>query len=522
MWIQDLIVPAKIQKAADIVKTQQSTQTTNQTKQTTQTKQMPKIMESVLPKTAQEKISTASNLVQKVPDLLWTQKVQESQIQAPNMFENIVGKLWDFVDKANNVIDKVTDSPYLAMSHPILYNQIQSYKSITKNINDMSQTWREIYDTAKETWTKINFWEDVASPLLYSQTQYGIDLLKWYANMWLDYYNNWSADIMWSFGELSQEQVDAIKSNWQLVNSAKDSVMRFFERSQAWLESTLWQTSWVQRLKKLQENWIWIQDAIKNKDVKSIVNLIAGQMWSSIPAMAWTVAWSAVAWPAWWLIWWWTMSIPVYYEESLDRFKDVEWVSDNAKKNWALWTAALKSTIESLDTWFQLFWWGKGRIPVKRSAIRKFIEHKAASSLSEAWEEVAQYWVDEIAALIMWDDIDWKKVYEDAKEIWIEAAIYAVFFPTWTQTAYQQSQVNKAYKDIEKQVREDMPEATDEQVKKVTQAIMEHHYEQADIDKLEDKQLSMIDKIKELREQLKWETNQSRINIKNKRIDKLF
>ncbi|MBO7696146.1 MAG: hypothetical protein J6T10_26220 [Methanobrevibacter sp.] len=48
-----------------------------------------------------------------------------------------------------------------------------------------------------------------------------------------------------------------------------------------------------------------------------------------------------------------------------------------------------------------------------------------------------------------------------------------------------------------------MPEATDEQVKKVTQAIMEHHYEQADIDKLEDKQLSMIDKIKELREQLK-------------------
>ena len=438
--------------------------------------------------TTQQTIQPTINLFNPVSQVKQAQQIKEAAQQngiiqektkEPNLFQKISQsseqakyKISDWINEKTSLFD-ISD---------LTVDSVKSWKTSVKTL--LSIWWQDLLYSIASYWTQLDKW--LTEEALYRTKQIAPKL----------YNKLYTADIV----------PDAYK---------------MFDDIQNYLDT---QTKWWKRMQELQGANITLQDALSHWDINTAFTLITNQFGNMIPIIAW--------WMLWWWLWAFWMALPTMAQESLDEFENDEslaWISEDAKRNAALWAWALKSAIESLDTMFEFFWLWKA-VPVKQWVLSAFIKHKVATMFSEAWEEMAQYEIDELVAKLLGSERDWTSFTDLVKNVWFEAALYSLFFPTWTSLAIRQKWINKAYEELEAKIKEDMPEATKEQVELIAEEIMKNAAEdirkwvvtdtEEDLDTAEEELSNLQDEQQELISQIEKETDDTKLEeLSNKLIE---
>lgn len=417
--------------------------------------------------------------------------------QAPDLFEKVV---WA---KPSEIIDFFT-WPTKEIAKDFEESNIwKAFDLVTKATYDWR--WKDLFNLAKDVWhysmvSTMNKWE------------------KFYVSNIVEPNLTAAARLKLKQSWLSNNIIDIIIKPYK--NVVRNNLNNYYDSLQYVYDKTM---KWAEFSKQLQSEQATLQSAIENKDVKQIVWLFAQQWWQMLPMIAATVAWWMVWWVPAWLALWFGSNFWVQSQEALDSFNEdpsLDNVSYEAKRNMAMAVWALNSTIESFDTMLELFWVWKA-VPVKSSIIKQMIKRKLLTMWSEAIEEMAQYEIEEIAAKILGSDRDWTSFKDLVEQVWFEAALYSILFPSWTAAWIQQKNINTAYNDIEQQVRQDIPDATQEQVEKITESIIKNSYKEEEIKKLEWKSESLYEERQSLQDKLESAKTDKEIASIEKSIAKI-
>lgn len=449
MSIQD-IIQSEIQKAAakkkqeaaaSTVATQKWSTTTPTVTETPKVTSTPKATQSV---TIPTQTTPATSQIQTRQQQAKAQRQEElQQPTEPNLFQKAkTAFMWESNLSNINLFTAAT---------PIAPAVIAA-----KSLESLKES--DVWQTVQLATQSVKEWKTTVKDLF---KQWAQSTYYWMLSYWTQF-DKWLAwEALYRLQKVNPRMYEEFKKVW----ITEEAINNMFNDMQTYFDT---QTKWWKRVTKLQEGWISLADVLAHWDVQSAIDLIWNQAWQMIPIIAW------------WVVWWWIgafgMSFPVMAQESIDDYMNdpsiTMNVSDWAIRNAALWAGALKAAIESLDTMFEFFWFGKW-VPVKKWVMEALIKHKFASMWTEALEEMAQYEIDEIVAKLLGSDRDWTSFWTLVKDVWFEAALYSLFFPTWTVKWINQKIINKMYDEIEAKIREDIPDATPEQVQEIAKNIVE-------------------------------------------------
>lgn len=449
MSIQD-IIQSEIQKAAakkkqeaaaSTVATQKWSTTTPTVTETPKVTSTPKPTQSI---TTPTQTTPVTSQIQTRQQQAKAQRQEElQQPTEPNLFQKAkTAFMWE---------SNLSNINLFAAATPIAPAVIAA-----KSLESLKES--DVWQTVQLATQSVKEWKTTVKDLF---KQWAQSTYYWMLSYWTQF-DKWLAwEALYRLQKVNPRMYEEFKKVW----ITEEAINNMFNDMQTYFDT---QTKWWKRVTKLQEGWISLADALAHWDVQSAIDLIWNQAWQMMPIIAW--------WVAWWWMWAFGMSFPVMAQESIDDYMNdpsiTMNVSDWAIRNAALWAGALKAAIESLDTMFEFFWFGKW-VPVKKWVMESLIKHKFTSMWTEALEEMAQYEIDEIVAKLLGSDRDWTSFWELVKDVWFEAALYSLFFPTWTVKWINQKSINKMYEEIEAKIREDIPDATPEQVQEIAKNIVE-------------------------------------------------
>lgn len=501
MAIKD-IIQSQIQKTKEVRQKQLASSTnavqSGSTNIPTQT-ETPKVTNtakavSSITEKVQKKIETtktAKDQWETVPNLLWRLNKSSSEF-ADNLFEKhpIAAQGLDLIEKA--VVEEWKWKDLIKIAIQDLWNAM----------------WNVWVDWSEYIWTKAV--ELVENNRLRMGSNYQ------------DFISDTYAKSIW----LNDEQIEILKANKEKVMWLKEkeaeqniqNVTDFFQRVRDnWNEKT----KWWQHIKDINDKWITLVEAIKQWDAETTVWLFSNQLWTMLPTIAATIAWWEAAVEKkliWRMIWWLSVTIPTYTLETEKLIEEDESinVSREQKERVAFVAWTLKAWVEVADTIWELFWLGK-RVPVKSNVLLKMLARKWMSVPAEVSEEAIQAYIDEYALQYLGTDKWITDLGEWVTKYWPDVALYALLFPTATSAWIQQKNINTIYNEVEEQVRKDIPDATEEQVKEIARWIIEYQYWEEDIKKLESQSESLYEEKAELEKTLEQaETEKQRTYIVNK------
>lgn len=296
------------------------------------------------------------------------------------------------------------------------------------------ETWsipsKDAYVIAKNTWGSLldsqrSTLRDTANKILSSVWLAVGTSVTWLE--WADWLNQkrasnrtkWWGQEIWGIVDFASNLWDI---GWTLLTKADTKLTQ-------WLDKLFWTEKWYTKESEA-ERIEWVKSIWKKvRELPDMFSKAQENYWWEIPEKEWVLWWMwDVAEQAWqmeapilssFLLWGWKKTMiatmfPVMYEESYDRFSQIEWATDEEVVLASTITALVKSIIE-VAFWFEniITWW-------KSKALSKLLEKPILNFVKQMWlwvaweaviEEPLQAITDDIWAYLLWEESEYETLW---------------------------------------------------------------------------------------------------------------